>query len=676
MRLIDDKFLWLEEVEGDRALKWVRQKNSESLEQFQPGPRYKEFEKEALRIYEASDKIPYGSLRGDYIYNFWQDEEHVRGLWRRTTLEEYQKEQIQWDILLDVDTLAEEEQENWVYKGVTCLYPDYNRCIFTLSRGGKDAAVKREYDISTRTFVKDGFTLPEAKSNIAWINHETVLVGTDFGPGSMTESGYPAMVKLWQRGQNLDDARLVMEINREETIVWGFTRFRPEKTYSYIVRAINFWKQKIFLLDEHENLQLVNLPEDADFQGFWKGKALAILRSDWRNGKQGALVALDVHTDEAAVLYQPGEKASVSYVATAKDSILINTLDNVNNILFEASPENGQWQKTVLPFSTKSAIDVISTNEFKTDYLIVVRNFLTPSTLYLYGQGRKKPVELKSLPARFDASDLEVEQFWATSKDGTQVPYFVVSKQGLKKDGNNPTLLYGYGGFEIPMIPDYPPLAGKLWLEKGGVYVLSNIRGGGEFGPKWHQAALKKNRHKAFEDFICIAEDLMQKKISSPRKLAIMGGSNGGLLMGATFTQRPELFKGVICAVPLLDMLRYHKLLAGASWVEEYGDPDDPDMREYLMSYSPYHNVSPDRKYPPVFFITSTKDDRVHPGHARKMVARMEEQGHKVFYYENIEGGHSTGANLKQYAKMDALKYVYLHRILVEGKIFGQTDNG
>ena len=666
MKKTDDRFVWLEEIEGERALNWVKEKNTETLELFQADPRYAEFEKAALQIYEASDKIPYGSLRGDYVYNFWQDEEHVRGIWRRTTLDEYRKEQPEWDVLLDVDALAEAEQENWVYQGVTCLHPDDNHCLLFLSRGGKDARVVREYDLATRCFVEDGFIVPEAKSDIAWIDLDTVFVSADFGSGSMTESGYPAMVKLWQRGQSLDNARLLMEIDREEMMLRGHTQFRPERAYNYIIRMINFWEQEIFLLSEAGELQQVNLPRDADFQGFFEGQALAILRSEWRNARQGALVALDLKTDVLSVLYQPGERASVSYAATTKDSLLINTLDKVSNVIIEAWLKDGEWQKRALPFQEKSAIDVISTDDFRTEILVVVRNFVSPSTLYLYGKEYDEPEILKRLPARFDASDLQVEQLWATSKDGTQVPYFVVAKQGLKKDGSNPTILYGYGGFEISMTPNYLPLAGKLWLEQGGIYVLSNIRGGGEFGPQWHQAALKENRHRAFEDFIAIAEDLIHKNISSPEKLAIMGGSNGGLLVGAVFTQRPELFKAVICAVPLLDMLRYHHLLAGASWIGEYGDPDDPEMRAYLASYSPYHQVSPGQEYPRVFFITSTKDDRVHPGHARKMVAKMEAQGHTVYYYENVEGGHSAGANLKQHAKMDALQYVYLHRLLVD----------
>jgi prolyl oligopeptidase len=485
----------------------------------------------------------------------------------------------------------------------------------------------------------------------------------------MTESGYPSIVKRWKRGQPLEDAQLLMQIDKKEMGIWPRTHFRPEGNYTFVMRAITFRSQEILLLDEASRaneLQLVNFPKDADFQGFWNGIAFAILRSDWRDARQGDVVALNMQTDDLSVLYHPDHRSSASYVATTQESLLIGTLENVTNILLELRLNNGTWETTTLPFDKTSELHLVSCDNFTSDYLVVVTNFLTPSTLYLYGPDLEQPCELKCLPARFDASGLEVKQCWATSKDGTQVPYFLVAKEGLKKDGNNPTLLYGYGGFEIPMTPGYNPFAGKLWLEQGGVYVLANIRGGGEFGPKWHQAALRENRHKAFEDFISIAEDLIRKQITSPQRLGIMGGSNGGLLMGAMLTQRPDLFKGVICAVPLLDMLRYHKLLAGASWMEEYGDPDDAEMREYIESYSPYQNVFSDRTYPQVLFITSTKDDRVHPGHARKMVAKMEDQGHKVFYYENTEGGHSAGANLKQHAKMDALKFVYLHKLLVD----------
>ena len=660
----NDEFLWLEDVESARALNWVKKQNKDSIKEFTSDSQFAQFERDALKIIESKDKIPYSTIEGNHVFNFWQDDIHIRGIWRRTSLEEYKKPKPDWEILLDIDKLAEIENENWVWKGSHLLPQDYNRCILSLSRGGKDATVLREYDISQKCFVTNGFQLPEAKSGISWINENAVLVSTEFGSGSLSDSGYPTIVKLWKRGEPLSDAQVIMQIDKKEMGLWPSTQFRPERNYVVLTRATDFFTMEILLLNEDRKLQTVKLPKDAIFQGFWCDYAIAVLRSDWRNVKQGSLVALNLKTDELFTLFQPGKKCSVCYALTTQNSILLNILDNIGNAIYEIQLKNGEWESKLLPFKEKGMLNIIGSNDCNSEYFIAFENFLSPTILYLCGSNIKEPIKIKSLPVKFDAKDMEFKQKFSTSKDGTEIPYYLVSKKGLKIDGNNPVLLYGYGGFEIPMMPGYRPITGKLWLEKGGVFVLSNIRGGGEFGPAWHQAALKKQRHKSFEDFISIAEDMIKNKITSPKKLAIMGGSNGGLLVGTIFTKRPELFKGVVCQVPLLDMLRYHKLLAGASWISEYGDPDDPNMRDYLANYSPYHNIVPNQNYPRVFFYTSTKDDRVHPGHARKMVAKMKKQGHHIHYYENIEGGHSAGANLKQQAKLSAMEFIYLHKVL------------
>lgn len=658
--------MWLEEAEGERALTWAKQKSAASLELFQSDPRYAEFEQTALQIFEATDKIPYGDLSGNYVYNFWQDAKHVRGIWQRTTLDEYKKTDVHWDVLLDIDALAEQEGEDWVYRGACRLAPDDKRCLVHLSRGGKDAQVIREYDIVTRSFVPDGFHTPEAKQDMVWINENEVLVSTDFGPDTMTESGHPSMVKRWKRGQPLEEAELLMQVDRKDVGIWSGTHVRPEGNYTFLLRYMTFRTHEMFLLDQTGALQMVELPEDAAFHGFWNGHVLAILRSDWRDAIQGDVVALNMETDELAVLYHPNDRSCASYVAGTKDSLLIGTLENVATVLLELRLENGIWETTVLPFDKNSSVGLVSCDSFTGNSLAILSNFLTPSTLYLFGPDMEQPCALKHLPDRFNSSGVKVEQCWAVSSDGTQVPYFLVAKEGLIKNGDNPTLMVGYGGYEIPLVPGYNALLGKLWLENGGVYVAANIRGGGEFGPKWHQAALRENRHKAFEDFISIAEDLIRKQITTPRRLGIFGASNGGLLVGAVFAQRPDLTNSVICMAPVLDMLRYHKLPPGGAWVEEFGDPEEPRMHEFFKSYSPYENVFPNRTYPQVLFLTSTKDDRVHPGHARKMAAKMEDQGHKVFFYENSEGGHSVAADLKQSAKLEALQWVYLYKLLFD----------
>jgi len=659
-----DPYIWLEEVEGDSALSWVREQNAATLTELQADPRFKQFESEALAIYEAKDRLAYGKIRGDYVYNFWQDDEHIRGIWRRAPLKSYLDNKPKWDILLDIDALAEAENENWVYKGATGLPPAYNRFLIELSRGGKDAVVIREFDLPSRTFPVEGFFIAEEKSSVAWINQDQVFVSTNFGPGSMTESGYPATTRIWSRGTDLASSPEVASVPTEYLGAWGWTVFTLGKHYSLINKAKDFWSHEIFVLNEKWEARKLDIPLDADFKGVWKDQIFAVLRSDWMDSFKGSLIALDLKTNQKSDVFVPDSKSSISEINFSSSHLLLTIQEDVVDKVYRGSRLEKKWILEMLTLPRGGTISIYGADPLHNDFFYSYNDLITPTILGYYKNAISEPKVIRQSPARFDSKNLVLEQKFTQSKDGTKIPYFLVHNREMPLNGDNPTLLYGYGGFEVSEKSQYWAKLGKLWMEKGGVFALANIRGGGEYGPAWHQAALKTNRHKSYEDFIAIAEQLISDKITRPEKLGIMGGSGGGLLVGSVFTMRPDLFHAMVAQVPLLDMMRYHKLLAGASWMSEYGDPDDPVEGAYLKKYSPYHNLYTDKKYPRPLFTTSTKDDRVHPGHARKMVARMMEQGHPVMYYENIEGGHAAGANLKQYATMAAIEFTYLHRQL------------
>lgn len=664
----DDPYLWLEEVAGEKPLDWVRQQNAVSTKELEAHPEFSEIRKRLLSIMDSKERIPFVAKHGDHFYNFWRDEKNPRGLWRRTSLKEYKKSQPNWEVVLDLDQLAKEEKENWVWKSANVLEPGYDRALVALSRGGADATVVREFDLKKKQFIANGFQLPEAKSRVDWRNRNTLYVGTDFGPGSMTKSGYPRIVKEWKRGTPLSSARTVFEGSADDVSVVGVSVLDHGRTYDFIERGTTFFTDETFIRRADEWVK-IEKPNDAEISTF--GEYLLLkLRSDWTvNGKTyagGSLLAanLEDYLDgKRAVtpLFEPTPRTSLESISATKNFLILTELDNVKSRPYLLRHSRGKWTRTPMDVPAFGDVSVSGIDADDSDeYFMVIEDFLTPSTLYYGVAGKEKREKLKSLPAFFNAEGLEIQQFETTSRDGTRVPYFQVSRKVMKLDGANPTLLYGYGGFNISMTPGYAPTIGAGWLERGGVYVLANIRGGGEFGPKWHYAARKENRQRAYDDFIAVAEDLVKRKVTSPKHLGIQGGSNGGLLMGAMLTQRPDLFGAVVCQVPLLDMKRFNRLLAGASWMDEYGDPDKPEQWAYIQKYSPYQNVRKDQKYPRVLFTTSTRDDRVHPGHARKMVARMKEQGHDVLYYENIEGGHGGAANNEQAAYMRALAYTFL----------------
>jgi prolyl oligopeptidase len=668
----NDPYLWLEDVSGEKALAWAREQNAVTTKILEASPVFSPIQEKLLTILDSKERIPNVVKYGKYYYNFWKDDQNIRGLWRRTSLEEYKKAKPAWETVLDLDKLAAGEKENWIWEGAQVLYHDYDRALIQLSRGGADAMVVREFDLTAKDFVKDGFTLPEAKSDVAWRDRDSLYVGTDFGPGSMTTSGYPRFVKEWKRGTPITAARTIFEGKVTDVGDSGSVVHDHGQTYEFISAKPTFFSEEVSLR-RGDKLIAIDKPADAVLSTYGTNMMLR-LRSDWKvAGKSytaGTLLSQNFDSylkgeRKFDILFQPTERKSLDSITDTKNYLILTELDNVNSRPYLLSLKDGNWTRTKMdaPAIGSVSIEGIDSDE-SDDYFITVTNFLTPSSLYIGTAGQPGRQLLKHLPEFFQTSGLEIQQFDAKSKDGTLVPYFQVGQKGLKLDGNNPTLQYGYGGFENSLLPRYESLRGSAWLERGGVYVVANIRGGGEFGPKWHNAARKENRQNAYDDFIAVAEDLTARKVTSAKHLGIEGRSNGGLLMGVMLTERPDLFGAVHCGSPLLDMHRYNHLLAGASWMDEYGDPDKAADWAFISKYSPYQNIQHDKIYPPILITTSTRDDRVHPGHARKMAARLKEQGHKVLYYENIEGGHGAAANNKQVAFMEALAYTFLWKEL------------
>ena len=669
----EDPYLWLEDVTGDKALNWVKERNAKTQGEFESKPEFNKLKDDLLEILNSKERIPFVTKYGEHYYNFWKDEKNERGVWRRTTLEEYRKAEPKWEVVLDLDAVATAEKENWVWSGVQLLRPGYKRALINLSRGGADATVTREFDMETKSFVKDGFYRPEAKGSLGWIDENTVFVSTDFGDGSMTTSGYPRLAKRWKRGTPIEKAELIYEGVPTDMSVSAIHDDTPGFERNFVSRNLAFYNDELYWLNPEGTLIKIDAPNTANKNVIREYLTLE-LRDAWEveGNKYAAGSLLVIKFDDFIagkrkfdVAFEPSENTSLASYGATKDHFYINVLEDVKNRIYVLTPTPDGWKREPLTgapqFGTVS-VSAVDSDE-SNDYFLTVTDYITPTTLMIGSIG-KAPEKLKQLPAYFDASDLQITQNFATSDDGTKVPYFMVAKKNIKLDGSNPTLLYGYGGFEISLTPSYSGSVGRAWLTQGGVYVVANIRGGGEYGPRWHQAALKANRLRAYEDFAAVAKDLVSRGVTKPERLGIQGGSNGGLLVGNMFTLYPNLFSAAVCQVPLLDMKRFHLLLAGASWMAEYGNPDKDGEWDFIKTYSPYQNVKANTKYPTVLFTTSTRDDRVHPGHARKMMARMEEQGHAVKYYENIEGGHGGSANNKQAAYMQALAYSFLKQQL------------
>jgi prolyl oligopeptidase len=667
----NDPYLWLEEVAGEAPLTWVRERNADTYARIARGERFESLRAEIRAVLDSDDRIPYPVRRGDHLYNFWQDADHPRGLWRRTTLDSYRSSDPQWQVLLDVDALGAQESENWVWQGAAVLRPDFRRCLVQLSRGGADANVVREFDLDSRSFVADGFTLPEAKSRVSWIDADRIYVGTDFGPDSLTSSGYPRIIKEWRRGTPLTEARTVFEGKPDDVAVHAY--HDPTEGYErdFVSRRIGFYTGETYLRTPDGELVRIDVPLDAEV-GVHRAFLVVRTRTPWTVGSTtypaGALLGalfddFVAGKRELTVLFEPDAHTSLSDYAWTRNHLIVNTLSDVKSRLEVLTPGDEGWSRTPLT----GVPDLVHTEIHATDshdsdeFFLNSSGFTEPATLRIGHVGGVVET-VKQAPTFFDAAGIGVRQLFATSDDGTRVPYFVIGPDDTEntESGPRPTLLYGYGGFEIALTPSYSGVMGRGWLARGGTYVIANIRGGGEYGPDWHHAALRERRPRAYEDFAAVATDLVRRGITTPERLGIQGGSNGGLLMGVMLTRYPELFGAVVCQVPLLDMKRYHKMLAGASWMAEFGDPDDDADWEFLGAYSPYHQVAADRAYPPVLFATSTRDDRVHPGHARKMVARLRQLGYDPSYYENIEGGHGGAADNEQLAFKNALALEFL----------------
>ncbi len=669
----EDPYLWLEEVQGEQALDWVRARNTTSQGELQADPGYAPLQERIRSILDSNDRIPYVQKIGEDYYNFWKDADHKRGIWRRVSWTEYQKKAPAWETVLDIDALGAEENESWVWDGADCLPPSSTRCLISLSRGGADASVVREFDLRSGNWVEGGFSLPEAKSAITWIDIDHVFVGTDWGEGSLTSSGYPKEVRRWARGTSLASAEKLFEGEVGDVSVTGWREHTPGFERSWVERGVTFYSTKRYLLQDGQ-LALLPKPDDSSASTFREWLLLE-LRSDLQEGgqsyKAGSLLAirLDAYMrgDRAwELLFEPTARTSLAAAVPTRSHLVLRMLDNVRSRVEVLTPGKKGWTRAPMAgLPELGTVGVSAVDSDRSDEVFVtVTDYVTPTTLSWMRLGKGVPKPIKSLPAFFRAEGLTVTQHTTSSEDGTKIPYFEVSRADLAKDGKAPTLLYGYGGFEVSMLPGYSGTVGAAWLERGGVYVVANIRGGGEFGPAWHQAALKANRPRAYQDFAAVARDLQARQVTDADHLGIMGGSNGGLLMGNMATTYPELFEAVVCSVPLLDMKRFNHLLAGASWMGEYGNPDQPEEWEFIRHFSPYHLLRAEATYPRVLFMTSTRDDRVHPGHARKMAARMLEMGKDILYFENIEGGHGGSADNSQAARQWALAYTFLWREL------------
>jgi prolyl oligopeptidase len=668
--MTEDPYLWLEEVEGERALTWVREQNARSLAVLEGDARFAQLHADALALANSQDRLPLGGIQEGYYYNFWQDAEHVRGIYRRARVADFASGNPRWETVFDMDAVAAAENANWVFQGMDCL-EGTTRCLVSLSDGGKDASTYREYDLATRSFVANGFVVPEAKSGATWLDINTLIVATDWGADTMTESGYPFVVKRWTRGTPLASATEVLRGEASDVGVFGgVLQDTDGRRIPIAVRATTFFESTNFRLDGAAP-QRINLPEKSSIVGLYQGYLIATLQEAWRGHPQGALIAYPASETGAeapnvTVLFAPSQRQSVEGVSITRDAILVAGYENVRGQLLRISRAAGAWTTTTIALPENGSVTMAGSSPTESEAFAVFEDFLTPDTLYALDNNATVARPIRSLPAQFDASPYVSEQYEAVSSDGARIPYFVLRRRDMPFNGENATLLYAYGGFQVSMTPGFSPNVGKLWLDRGGVYVLANIRGGGEFGPTWHQAGLRTQRQIIFDDFYAVERDLVERRITSPDHLGIMGGSNGGLLMGVMLNQHPEMINAAVVQVPLLDMLRYDQLLAGASWVDEYGSPSNPEERAFLETITPYQNLHARDDFPTPFVVTSTKDDRVHPGHARKYVARMIELGLPVLYFENIDGGHSAAANLNEAARRRALEYTYLMQQLMD----------
>ncbi len=663
----EDPYIWMEEVESEQSMEWVANQNKLTSDKLSKVEGFDDLKSKFLNAYNDKDKIVYPSTIGEYFYNFWKDEVNVRGLWRRMKRTDYLSGKTEWETVLDLDELSRVEGKKWVFQGAVWLEPSLTKCLVQLSDGGTDENEVREFDIAKKQFIQNGFYLPSSKGSVAWVNENELIVTREFGKGTMTTSGYPRIVKSWKRGVELKDAQIIAEYPDTIMGVWASSTFIDGKMNVFVSKSASFYSHQLMLVNEGK-LKELKLPHDSDGSGDYKGQIIITLNSDWNVGKEtfksGSLVAVErkgLYNGilKVKLIFAPDSKASIDGTMVTKNCLVVNILQNVQNELHTFDFNGKDWISKKLEIKPFGRVSLIDGDKDQVGYFYEYNNYITPSTLY-YSDGESLRI-VKQQKALFNSDNLEVHQYEAKSKDGTLIPYYIIHSKDLEYDGTNPTLVYAYGGFNISQKPGYNATNGIGWLEQGGVYVVASIRGGGEFGPEWHKAAMKEKRQNAYDDFYAVCESIVEKKISSQPHMGAFGWSNGGLMAGVVATQRPDLFNAVIIGAPLLDMKRFNKMLAGASWMGEYGNPDIPEEWEYIKKYSPYHNVFKDKVYPEVFFVTSTKDDRVHPAHARKMAARMIEQGHPIFYFETIEGGHGAASTNEQSAFNQAIMYSYLN---------------
>lgn len=668
----DDPYIWLEEVESEDALGWVEARNAETLTILEAQAEFQELYDTALGIITSDDRILGPSLIGDHIYNFWQDAENPRGIWRRTSWDAYLDGQPEWEIVLDVDQLVADEGINWAFSGSTCLQPEYRLCLIQLARGGSDAVEVREFDLTTREFVEGGFSLPESKSSLTWVDENTLVASASLDPKGETDSGYPLAARLWTRGTDFTDGDVIFEIDPQDVAIFISSASTSDGSLPVIVHMESFFTMHYHVVIDGEALP-INLPTDAS-PSVLQDRLIVQLRSDWemndRTFPAGALISASLSSvldgnPEFDLIVESEDRRVVLGATTTEDFLLVSILDNVRSEMHAYQFDGSFWTSERIQTPEFGNIGGAIRTSGSNRFFITYSDYLRPTTLYYVdGDAGTTPVAIQELEPKFNADGLTVHQYEATSADGTTIPYFIIHREDIPLDGSTPTLLYGYGGFEVPLVPGYDAITGALWLERGGAYVVANIRGGGELGPEWHRSAQRENKQRSYDDFIAVAEHLIEREITSPRHLGIYGGSNGGLLVTAVMTQRPDLFNAVISAVPLIDMKRYHLLLAGASWMAEYGNPDNPDDWAFISQYSPYQNLREDADYPAILLTTTTRDDRVHPGHARKMAAKMIDMGYDVFYFENMEGGHGAGTTPEQRALMQTVLHAYLIRQL------------
>ncbi|ANK11679.1 prolyl oligopeptidase [Erythrobacter neustonensis] len=675
-----DPFIFLEEARSPEALDWVAKENARTLAAFEADPRYQQLKDEALAIFDSNDRIPFVSFRPDGLYNFWQDKTNPKGVMRRTTLESYRTANPQWEVILDVDALAKAEGKEWVYQGSTCLPPALNRCMIALSDGGEDATILREFDTATKQFVEGGFVL-DAKSQggVEWVDENTLLVSRDFGGGTITESEYPFTTREWKRGTAIADAPEIFRGDVKD-VSSGATLLRDNDSVVHAriaYRGISFHERLWYVWKDNAWLQL-DLPTKANPVGIVDGHMLFSPDVDWTVDGQtfpaDSLVAANLEEWKAnpngakkSLVWAPADRQTKQGTTVTGGGLYVALLDNVVGKVLKFKFADGKWTSTQVALPDNATIGIAASSDETDQIMYTVSGFLEPTTLY-YTDGTTPPAVMKTSPAYFDPAGAEVEQHEAVSKDGTRIPYFIVKPKGMKPDGSTATLLTGYGGFQVPRLPAYLGSTGKLWVEKGGAYVLANMRGGGEFGPNWHQTAIRENKQRTWDDFIAVAEDLVKRGFTKPEHLGIQGGSQGGLLVGTAFTQRPDLFGAAIVQIPLFDMLRYHLIGRGASWIGEYGDPRIPEQRAWIEGYSPYQKIVAGVQYPEPFLWASTADDRTHPAHARKGAAKLKALGQPYYYFEDTTGGHSGGVDNDQRAKLQALQFIYLMKRLMDDR--------